>query len=202
MMSQTIYIDSPDDFLRRIASATFPDYTGRTFKLSVSDAPLDCASYWSGGSRSYFRFLNLSTLAVSDEVPAQSAFDTSVRGLDAVQLPPGFACVEHSIFCGKDTGLTIHIQPENAARLLPAKVELSKQELTVLAATRSLKNSYAGQSNYRFHEANRETGITAQEWETAKASLSSGGLLDARGAITAAGKNACGTVQLYQIGRA
>ena len=188
-MSQTVYIDSPDDFLRRIASATFPDYAGRTFKLCVSDAPLNCASYWDGGSRSYFRFLNLSTLAVSDEVPVQSAFDTPVRGLDSVQLPPGFACVEHSIFCGKDTGLTIHIQPENAARLLPAPQVVSRQEHIVLAATDSFKNSYNGQTNYRFHKANRETGITAQEWETAKASLSSRGLLDARGAITAAGKN-------------
>lgn len=198
-MAQTIYIDRPDDFLRRIAFATFPDYTGRKLKLSVSDAPVNCASYWEGGSRSYFRFLNLSTLAVSDEVPAQSAFDTPVRGLDSVQLPPGFACIEHSIFCGKDTGLTVHIRPENAARLLPAKQEVSRQERIVLTATRSFKNSYAGQSNYRFQEANRETGITAQEWETAKVSLSSKGLLDARGAITATGKNACGTEQLYQL---
>jgi len=41
--------------------------------------------------------------------PAQSAFDKPVQGVDAVTLPLGIVCVEHSIFCGKDTG--IRIQP-------------------------------------------------------------------------------------------
>lgn len=107
-----------DATVKQIKAATFPEYTGRRFFLHVSEAPINCASYWDGGSRSYFRFVNLATMEASAQTPAQSGFDRTVKGLDAVELPVGFACVEHSIFCGRDGGITIHIRPENAAKLI------------------------------------------------------------------------------------
>lgn len=107
-----------DATVKQIKAATFPEYNGRRFFLMVSEAPINCASYWDGGSRSYFRFVNLATMESSVLAPAQSAYDQTVKGLDAVELPVGFACVEHSFFCGRDGGLTIHIRPENAAHLL------------------------------------------------------------------------------------
>jgi hypothetical protein len=100
------------------------------------------------------------------------------------------ACVEHSIFCGKDMGLTIHIHPANANRLLPAPVELTWAERTVLLATMSWKSSYAGVSNYRFVEAQRTCGITLPEWENAKQSLIARKLLNKAGAVTVDGRNA------------
>jgi hypothetical protein len=43
-----------------------------------------------------------------------------------LSLPaPGFAVVEHSIFCGKDVGLTVHIHAENSADLAPQDRPLS-----------------------------------------------------------------------------
>lgn len=189
----------PDIFSRKLVAATFPDYNGRKYKLAVSELPIDCSSYWSGGSRDYFRFVNLRTLEVSSEVPAQSAFDVQIQGLTAVTLPEGFACIEHSIFCGKDGGITIHIRPENAAKLIPAQSTLTRDEHIVLVATRSLKSSYNGLANYRYHEAHSETGITLERWDTAKSTLATSGHLDARGALTIKGRNAAGTVQLYQL---
>ena len=35
-------------------------------------------------------------------------------------LPSGVICVEHSIFCGKDVGIRIHVNPENLVSMLPA----------------------------------------------------------------------------------
>lgn len=196
----TIYIEA-DATIRSIVSATFPDYRGRKFRLNVSDSPLNVRSSWDGGSRSYYRFLNLATLQASCEVPAQSAFDRPISGADAVVLPDGFACVEHSIFCGNDTGITIHIRPENSARFLPTPVELSREQRIVLVATRSLKSSYQGISNYRFVEATRDTDISSEQWETAKADLIARGLLDSRGALTVAGRNAAGHDSLYSFRR-
>ena len=111
----------PDEFIRRIVAKAYPSYRGRKFRLQVSDAPINCASYWDGGSRDYFVLANLVTDEVSREVPAQSAFDKPINGVQDVRLPQGFVCIEHSIFCGKDAGITIHVLPENVAKFLPAE---------------------------------------------------------------------------------
>ena len=176
--------------IKAIALKVFPEYSGRKFAVRVSDAPINCASYWEGGSRDYFRFYSLADGRVSTEVPSQSAFDRPVQGIDAVVMPEGFICVRHSIFCGKDSGITLIVRPENAAKYLPAPIELSREEQIVLIATCSFKSSYAGQSNYRFHEAHGDTGITSQDWESAKASLITRGMLNKAGAITNDGRNA------------
>jgi hypothetical protein len=34
-------------------------------------------------------------------------------------MPPNVIVVEHSIFCGKDVGITIYVRPANLAKLLP-----------------------------------------------------------------------------------
>jgi hypothetical protein len=110
-----------------------------------------------------------------------------------VALEAGRAIVCHKVFCGKDMGLTIYVHPSNLAKLLPKPVELTGHEQTVLSYTASLKSSYGGISNYRFHEAHQRTGIILAEWDAAKQSLISKRLLNKRGAITTQGRNALQT---------
>jgi hypothetical protein len=43
----TIYIE-PDSNIRSIVAATFPDYRGRKFSISVSESALNVRSYWDG----------------------------------------------------------------------------------------------------------------------------------------------------------
>src|ERR1035437_1481520 len=93
---------NPDAFIKSLVSKAYPSYRGRKYRLEVSDYPLDVRSYWDGGSKDTFRFANLATGEVSAQVPTQSAFDPKIQGADAVTLPVGFVCIEHSIFCGKD----------------------------------------------------------------------------------------------------
>ena len=69
----------------------------------------------------------------------------------------------------------------------------------VFIAPRSYKSSYAGVSNYRYIEALRETGISAEDWERSKAECQQMGLLDKRGAITVEGRNVVGQTQLYEL---
>src|ERR1700692_2461508 len=96
---------SPDAFIKTLVSKAYPSYRGRKYRLTVSDSPINCASYWDGGSRDYFVFASLATGEVSSQVPAQSAFDKQISGVQDVRLPAGFVCIEHSIFCGKDSGI-------------------------------------------------------------------------------------------------
>lgn len=85
---------------------------------------------------------------------------------------------------------------------LPCHVELTVDEKIVLSATRSLKSSYNGLSNYRFHEASQTTGITQARWGAALGSLKARKLLNAAGAITDEGKNAIGWTDLRSLKQA
>jgi hypothetical protein len=115
----SIKVSVTDPLVKRIVMATFPSYRGRKISIVPQRYPLNCKSYWDGGSRDYFAFLRLDTFAVAP-MPAQSAFDRDIRGAESVTLPAGVICVEHSIFCGRDVGIRIHCNPENLVSMLPA----------------------------------------------------------------------------------
>lgn len=85
--------------------------------------------------------------------------------------------------------------------LIPPKPALAWAESVVLAATRSLKSSYAGIKNYRFYEAHERTGITETEWDSAKAVCIQKGLLNRAGAITDDGRNAIEWTRLESLKR-
>lgn len=189
-MMATHHIDKPDEMIRRIVSATFPDYGGRKFKL-CTDIPKRLSSYWSGGSRDYYCFYELATGKVAD-VASNHPFFEADRPSYLKQLPSGFLIVKHSISMGKDMGITIYANAGDLTPMLPEKAEVSEDERIVLSYTRAYKSSYAGIKNYRFHEARRHTGITEGRWGTAKNSLISKKLLNKRGAITPSGRNALG----------
>jgi hypothetical protein len=191
----TIYLEPNDPAAQKLNAATFR-YSGRTFQARVHEhGGMSLTSYWDGGSKSNYRVVELATMK-SIPIPENGSGFTAVdRAYGPAGLPldlpaAGYAVVEHSIFCGKDTGITIHLHAENAAALLPAPVELTWEERVVLAATKSLKSSYAGISDYRYHEAHRETRITRAEYDAAKGSLIARGMLNKAGAVTVAGKNA------------
>ena len=181
-------------------------YSGKKFKVVVCtemNVPSD-AGLWSGGTRSTYRAIDL-TRGEQATLPGQetSPWDKSRRD-NTVTLKPGFAVVEHSLFCGKDMGLTFYVHPDNAAKLLPAPAAaLSDHEQIVLNATCAYKSSYNGQDRYtmakgdtrRYFDPDLEATLiaafpTREQWQTAKDSLISKGLLAKNGAVTPAGRNA------------
>lgn len=184
----TFHIDKPDAFLKRIVAETFPRYKGRKFKLST-DIPTDLSSYWDGGSKDSYAFYCLDTGKTFNIHTNHPIFEAG-HPRDLEKLPGRIIIVEHSYFCGRDMGITIYANQADLAPLLPEKTELTEDERIVLKYTRSLKPSYNGISNYRFHEASRSTGITAERWEAAKANLIVTKCLNKAGAITVRGRNA------------
>lgn len=184
---KTIYLTGKEPLVRTIVNKAFPSYTGNKFKLRITDS-VNASSSWQGGSRDYYKFVKLDGMKVTDDMPAQSQFDKTVPGLKSVKLIDGVICVEHSIFCGKDHGITIHICEANAVPLLPAPVELTPAERIVLIATCSYKASYDGRKP-REEEAARY-GVDKEQYETAKSSLIARRFLNKAGAITVDGRNA------------
>jgi hypothetical protein len=206
-MANRIYLDKLDPLTSRIVGVAFPAYRGKKFAIEIRDYPIDVRSYWDGGSRDYFTFVNLTTYETM-AMPAQSGFDRQIQGADSVTIPAGFACVQHTIFCGKDLGLTIIVGPSNAALLITEQsAALTEDQTLVLAYTRGRKSSYAGRdrcdmaiedmrSSRRFDPSKPEP-ITRDRWNSAKASLIDAGYLNKAGAITVKGKNAIGDKSIY-----
>lgn len=177
-----------------VPAALRGSYNGKTFKAIVTESvtiPVT-AGLWEGGSRDLYSVVSLDH--GTREIPGQRLAPWSPgRGDHTVELLPGIVVVEHSIFCGKDMGLTFYVHPENATKLLPAPAaELTRLERVVLEATRSYKSSYAGMD--RFQMAHRDYAgkfaFTRSEWDMAKAHLVELGMLNKAGAITNKGRNA------------
>lgn len=114
-----VQVSKSHPLIARIVKATYPAWKGRKVRIELCDYPLDCRSYWDGGSRDYYVFLNLATMQTMP-MPAQSAFDRAVPGADAVTLPAGVICVQRSVFCGKDCGLRIIVGTQDSEQLTAA----------------------------------------------------------------------------------
>ncbi len=113
----------PPDFTqlrstRDIAKAAFPKWRGRKLHVERVESVTLSGTYWDGGSKSTFVAVELSTLRTS---PADARLgDPNVfggRGDDrpTIEIPAGFAIVEHVIFRGKDLGCRVYMAPEGAA---------------------------------------------------------------------------------------
>ena len=176
-------------------------YKGKQFSAQVcTEIEIDNhAGYWDGGSRTTFE-------VVRHDGKRLSLCDTSQHplfkrpGETSYKMVPGFVIVEHSIFCGRDMGLRFHVHPDDVVKMLPNMTQeesLSRDAKIVLYATGAFKSSYGGISNYRYHEARRETGISLERWEAAKAGLIEAGYLNKAGAITTKGKNASQAIRSF-----
>jgi hypothetical protein len=192
---QTIHLEPS-----QVPAALRGAYDGRKFKAVVCESveiPVT-AGLWDGGSRDFYKAIDLATGQVGhgsfqDEAPWGN------RQARQFKIEPGLVVVMHSIFCGQDMGLTFYMHPQNATALLPARADLTSLEKMILEATRSLKSSYMGRDRYQMkledyrYSADAKNSIafpTRAEWEQCKADLYGKGYLNKAGAITVKGRNA------------
>jgi hypothetical protein len=113
-MSQSIKIPFSNPTVRQIVLAAYPGAkTRRPVGVSVQKS-YGIWDFWDGGSRTYTAFVRLSDMSgVTSEALPQAARTTHGNpfGLaiskEDIQLDPGYAVVEHVIFCGKDIGYRI-----------------------------------------------------------------------------------------------
>jgi len=177
--------------IQKIIKGTFPDYNGRKISIRVAKSFVPDQS-WSGGSRTIWKLVRMDGKVYDPGHSLSSGPFNSPQAFTHFDIPDGCMIVQHSIFCGKDTGISILVKKMD---LLPLDYpDLTNDEIIVLIATKTYKSSYAGVSNYRFHEAKRQCGITLDRWETAMKSLMDKKLLAKNKAITPKGRNACNSV--------
>lgn len=189
--TNTDYIQSqtfiPDEHSKAIAKKVF-GYTGNAFQIRGHlNYRLD--NYWSEGSITKAALVSREGLQVAFP-SGKTKNPMNPEAHQQFEIPPGHFVVEHRIYRGKDMGIRFVIRPDELDTfMLPAADSgLTEDEKIVIVFTQSLKSSYGGVSNYRFHEANRKYKITSDRWEAAKASLISKKLLNKAGAITQEGR--------------
>ena len=95
------------DFCRSV----LPGWRGRKIHVRVSERPKRLTSMWDGGSKDSWVGVQIST---------RQLISLPLCGFMNIQpdyIPtPGVCLVEHSIFCGKDAGCTLHLHPEDLGR--------------------------------------------------------------------------------------
>lgn len=203
-MQKEIFVEREQ--VAAIVAGTYPDYRGSKIRVIAAETVTFQNLNWAGGTRSQYRACDLSggplgSLHKWNQVHPR---DNAAEGGE-IRLPEGAAIVEHSLDCGKDTGLRIYIRPADMPNLLPARAELCRLERLVLIYTRCRKASYAGKDRYQQARDDAMYGVseagtlgyksasgfpTRLNWDAAKAALAERGLLTKAGAITNAGRNA------------
>jgi len=184
-----MYLKHTDPIVKRICDSI--GYTGQKISMKEeADKVSMYGTYWDGGSRNAYHCLRLDTFA---SVPLPHFNPPQFGGPiedPVIPMIEGMIVVQESE--GYRPSILIYVHPNNVTKLLPMAngPEMPWEEKTVLIFTASLKSSYAGIKNYRYHEAHRESGITLAEWEAAKVSLIAKGYLNKAGAITVDGRNA------------
>ena len=206
-MSQKIHLtpqEVPDNLKVIFDVLEIPGEKYRTtkFAFEITDTVQLINTNWSGGTKNDYIAVNLQT-GESKPMIDRRPWPQNQGPLPPAKMPPDWAIAKRSTFRGKNMGVTFYIHPDNAPRTLPSPEEegsgLDKDQQIVLIATRSRKPSYGGISNYRYHEANRITGITPERWNAAKEALIASGHLNKRGAITPKGRNEIGSMDFYHL---
>lgn len=181
-----------DPFLAKVLAVAFPACKKTQYKVCATEKVYITGTYWSGGCRNSFVAVNLLTLEkvnLPHFNPPQfgGPSEDPYFDLSTQSVPVGIVELSN---VGMSEYITFHLHPHNVQRFI-AKSDgsVSLNEKIVLYATRSLKSSYGGISNYRFHEAHQATGITQQDWDDCIQSLIHRKLLRKNKSITPAGKN-------------
>lgn len=104
-----------------LINATFPQYKGRKFRVEAKDKVTLYDLNWGGGSRNQYHAVTLDGRAVGNGEKFNQAapWRNNAEG-STVDIPQGFAIVEHSIFCGKDVGITVYLNPADMPKYLTA----------------------------------------------------------------------------------
>lgn len=129
----SIEVKRTDPGIKEMLQATFPDYRGRKISIRGAERPLDVTSFWDGGSRSYFKAVDLSDLRRVMAVPQNGTpFDGGPIRPNGLEIPEGFAIVERAYFMGRGAGVTIHVNPATLPSVLPAPTPAPRSRVILI----------------------------------------------------------------------
>jgi len=108
--------------LKALFKKAFPDYKGRKFHVETQTGPMNIASYWSGGTRTYFEIVRLEDNETLSVPAGHPMFDKALPNDGEYEAQPGFVLVSEVFFCGHKLGLTAYFHPDDATQLLEVTV--------------------------------------------------------------------------------
>lgn len=92
--------------LRKLAKTAFPTWKGRKLYENTTGKVMFTDTNWGGGTRNYYVSLQLAT-GKARGLHVKAPWVNPVEGL-TVPIPEGFVVAEHTIFCGKECGVTLY----------------------------------------------------------------------------------------------
>ena len=98
-----------------IVERTFPEYKGRKFIVEFCEKVTFHDTNCGGGTVNKYVFVGMNRELTFN---APAPWNNPVEG-KTIDLPENLLIVEHSMFCGKDCGITIYAHPKNAPKILP-----------------------------------------------------------------------------------
>lgn len=98
---------------KKIGKLAYPSYKGRKFREDRKGRVTFYDLNWSGGTRNTYTLVRLTDGATDPGVRNLPPWANPFEG-KTVEIPAGFAIVEHSFFCGKDSGLTVYYAKQEA----------------------------------------------------------------------------------------
>lgn len=100
----------------KIIKASFPEYKGRKIQLELTDKVTFSDTNWGGGSRNRYAAIAHDGRTDRLDFSGIAPWRNPIEGR-TIDLPPGVLIVEHTIFCGKDCGLRLYLNPASAGTL-------------------------------------------------------------------------------------
>lgn len=101
-----------------VVERAFPEYRGRKFALRARGSVVLSDLHWSGGTRNQYCAVALDDSGRANALQLPAPWFHNAEGAECV-IPEGWAVVEHTHYCGKDMGITVHVRPDAVAKLLP-----------------------------------------------------------------------------------
>ncbi len=108
-------LSASDPLVKRLLSVSFPEYRGRKISAALWTAPLSLDLNWDGGSKDEVVLIDFAAGRIGRlRCPSPWA----VGAHDPLIAPPDSILVVHSIFCGKEAGITFYVRRGANAPLL------------------------------------------------------------------------------------
>ena len=100
----------PTKEIKEVVKKCFPEYRGRKYRME-NYIPKELNSYWDGGTKDSYCFYHLGTKEVVLVGTNHPCFELDKPNqVDPTTFPPDVIIVKHTIFCGKDIGITIYFK--------------------------------------------------------------------------------------------
>ena len=158
------YLNINDDkLIKSICHAAFPSYNGKKVQINYNCKQINLSSYWSGGSRSYFKVIRLEDNKILN-VPESHPVFNHITGIENFIIPENFIVVENIISSGKNLGLKIHT-PSPSAMLESQTESLTRVQKMILAWIVQMNSAGRKDALTRYHFPKKVYDVICRELE-------------------------------------